>query len=867
MRADRAAPGFARRFDAFLRRSWPDLLGLAWIVLFVFLYVSPALKDGPTFGPADLGRGLSTLTSLVHAAPLHNSLNGDQIDQGVPWYLLDWQLVHHGQLPLWNSLSGNGMPQLLNFEAAPLALPSLVGYLFPADVGFLVTVAMKLLLMGTGTYALCRLLGARPLAASLGGTTAMLSGAFAGWLGWSITGPDALVGWVVAGVLWCLRRRGPAPVGLLALAVAFAVYGGFPESYVLLALALVLLLGVAGAVALARGARPGVRPLGRVGLGCALGLALSSPLWLPGIAVLRASARAGIKAATGIPLHMATLLLAQGYDGLPVHGSYFFGSWNYYETAAYVGVIAAVLAVVAVVTSWRRPFVAGLAAAAVGCAAVVYDLTASAPVQRLVTDVGLGTVSLQRALPLVGFAVAVLAAVGLERLVGTWHEPATRRALWAGCALLAVALGLLWWRVGNAGFAPGAARPYSAKPLPGRSVLEGLRRDSLWWPTGSLLAVALAGLLAEAAARRLRPRPPRHTRRTGRPSGTGPVIGAALLAVQSAFLLFAGVGINSYAGASFPATPATATVARVVGTGLLGMDDGLGACHPPALVPPACGVRAWRGIGFYPEMNLGYGIAELGIHDPTIPQAVFDGWPFAGTGRRIAYTNLFAPDIDTVALARRYGVTAVLVAPGLAVPAGMTPVASLVNHGVHLTLATVPGSGRFSVAGPGAALRASSHPGDARYEVEVRAPAGAVLTAHVTDVPGWRASAGGHPLVVRRAPGDQLSVRLPAGTTAVELTYAPARLLLGELLAAAALAGLAGWVAFAAVARRARAGGRAGDGRRRGRGSGAGRPGEPAPAGVAAGSLERWLTPPTSAPTPTRSTPSSSSTSAPSTPS
>lgn len=855
MRGEAGTTRPRERAVAFLRRRWPDLLGIAWIVVFVVLYLAPALKDGPTFGPADLGRGNSLLTSLAHAVPNHNGINGDTIDQGVPWNTLDWRLVHRGELPLWNDLSGNGMPQLLNFESAPLALPTLVGYLFPLSLAFLVTVGVKLLLAGTGAYVLSRLLGARPLAAAFGGTTAMLSGAFAGWLGWSITGPLALAGWIAAAAVLCVRsRRSVWPVALLAVAVAFAIYGGFPESYVLLAGALTVLLGAWWLLRLRSHRGAGLAGAGRVAAGLAAGLALSAPLWLPGVAVLRASARAGTQAATGLPLHMATLLFAQGYYGLPIRGSYFFGSWNYYETAAYVGVLAVVACVVAVVTLWRRPVVVALTLSGLACLALVYDLGPSAPVQHLVSDVGLGTVALQRALPLVGFAAAVLAALGVERLAGAWHERSTRVALWLGCGLVAVVLGAMWSRVGTAAFAPGAATPYSAKPLPSDAVLASLRRASLWWPTASLVLVAACAALLSLAARRRDARPvgPGAARRhAGRaPAGPGAAVAGALLAAQSAFLLFAGVGINSYAPDSFPATPATTTLARIAGTRLVGIDDGLGTCSPPSLVPPRCGVRTWRGIGFYPEMNLGYGIDELGLHDPVIPQALFDGWPQAGTGRHLVGTNLFTPDIDSVALARRYGAAFVLVAPGLPVPAGMTPVATLANHGAAVQLVSVPGATRFSVVGGGGRLVSTSHPGDARYDVQVRAPAGAELVARITDVPGWRASAGGRALVVHRAPGDLLEVRLPPGTSQVRLVYAPARLLLGELAALAALAVLGAWALVSALRRRARP-----------------VPGR-APSRRLAGSLGQWPgPPPSSAPTPTRSTLSSSSTSEPSTPS
>src|SRR5580658_536734 len=95
-----------------------DLLGLAWILCFALLFVSPALKDGPSFAPADLGTTLSSLTA--GAVPLssdclfvgpppapnpkcsHNNINGDQITQSVPWANENWTLVHDGELPLWN---------------------------------------------------------------------------------------------------------------------------------------------------------------------------------------------------------------------------------------------------------------------------------------------------------------------------------------------------------------------------------------------------------------------------------------------------------------------------------------------------------------------------------------------------------------------------------------------------------------------------------------------------------------------------------------------------------------------------------------------------------------------------------------------
>lgn len=787
-----------------------DLLGLGALALLVFCFLAPALKDGPSLGPADLGRGLSLLTQLSAAAPNHNVVNGDQITQGIPWNTLDWRLVHHGELPLWNPYSGTGMPQLLNFESAVFALPTLVGYLFPLSLAFLVTIGMKLLIAGSGAYVFSRLLGARPLAATLAGATAMLSGGFAGWTGWAVTGPLAWAGWICAAALLAYRRRGVGPVALLALACAFCVYGGFPESYVLLAFALGALLVVAALAGAVVGARPVAAGVGRALAGALAGAALAAPLWLPGIAVLRASARAGKDAASGLPLGAGVMLLTQGYNGLPINGSFWFGPSNYYETAGYLGVVAIVLAAVACVRLWRRPAVVGLALATVATLALVYALP-GAPVQHLVRAVGLGAVALQRALPLVGFLVGVLAGLGAEEVCAHGRTAAMRRALLVPSAVLAAVFAVLWAQSAHVAMPPADAPAY-ARAEPSAATLVALRRASLLWPSATtaalLIGVLAAGVLAARARRRGQGGARRHARAV---PGRAPVLaGAALAGVQAAFLLFAGVGLNSYAPASFPETAPLRTLQRLVGSSLLALDAGNVSCAPPAL-PPACGVRRWMGVGIYPETNIGYGLAELAIHDPTIPQAVFDSWPVPNAGQDIdANLNVFVPSVATAALAAAYGAHDVLVGPHAAPPSGMVKVASIpASTGAAastMTLYAVPGVQRFSFAAGGDRVLGAHRGGDRSYTLRVAAPAAGTLVAHVTGVAGWRARADGRPVAVRAA-GAELTVAVPAGTRTLTLSYWPQRLSAGILLALVAAAGLVATALAGAFRRRRRAGG------------------------------------------------------------
>jgi hypothetical protein len=765
----------ARLVAAVHRHRWvADAVGVAVVVLVALLYLSPALKDGFSFGPGQLGASASYLTRDIVTTPIHNHLIGDVIDQDVPWNTLDWQIVHHGSLPLWDSYAGTGLPQLFNFESAPLALPSLVGYLFPLSASFLITVLGKLLIAGIGTYVCCRVLRAGPVGATLGGVTFMLSGSFTGFLGWAVGGPVAWSGFIVAGVVLAYRsRRRVRDLWLLAGSVAFAVYGGFPEEYVFMGVTLLGILGVAALVILAKKRRLATRGLARVGAGFAGGIALSAPLWLPGVALLAHSARLDKDLDGQFGLRAIAEVFTQGFYGLPTLGSTWFGPANYVESSAYVGVIALVLAGVAILIAWRRPAVVGMTLGALGCVLVAYAVGGTW-VEHLVNRLGLESLPIHRILIVLGFPIAVLAGLGCDIVVKRFGERGVRLAFGGMTAAVAVVIGFMWRAVHDHGLT---------------SLEQSLRRSSLIWPSATigLLVVAWAGVLVVG--------------RLGAPARRrfAALLGAALVSAQAAFLVFAGVGFNSYSTDLFPVTPMVSTVQRIVGTSLLGSDGPNTTCAnpPPTRVGLPCGIRQWLGIGFIPNIQLGYGVDELAMHDPTIPESYFSNWPVPDSGQAyIGNLQFFAPSINTVALARRYGVSYVLVGPGLPVPAGMKKVAVLtLANGAHLELAKVPDAAKFTFAAPHsqAEVVSTRHPSDARYTLTVRVKRPTELVLRITDVPGWHVTADGRPLAVHGYEGSFLEVTVPAGTRSVVAYYWPRDLTYGIVLALLALLALVLW--------------------------------------------------------------------------
>jgi hypothetical protein len=392
------------------------------------------------------------------------------------------------------------------------------------------------------------------------------------------------------------------------------------------------------------------------------------------------------------------------------------------------------LALVALWRWRRRPAVIGLGAGLLGALLLTYRLPGS-PLQHLVQRVGLGAIDISRILPLVGLATALLAALGAEQLAREPAARASRHALAGALGLLAVAVAVLAWH------ARGGLPP----------VELALRRASLFWP-GALVVLLGAAALLCCSRRGLFASDP--------VAGVSWWLGLALVA-ESAFLVFAGVGINSYASEAFPANGATTRLGALVGGSLVALDSPNDA---------SC-LRNNPGIGYYPNINVGYGLDELALHDPIAPSAYFDSWPIAGVGQQptpgCGGVNLFVPMVNSAALARRYGATFILAAGGEPAPAGTTALATIAT----MTLYGVPDSGRFTLSGKGDAVLRAEQIDDASWQLRVRLATPTRLVARITDSPGWHATVDGKAIALQRVDGTFFALDLPVGSHSVRLYY------------------------------------------------------------------------------------------------
>lgn len=758
-----AKPGASEPTSSW-RRWHKDFLGAAWAIGAGVLLILPALVHGSALGSYDL---LSTVGLTAHSGvPVHNQANEDQVLAFIPWSTVAWQQVHHGVLPLWNPYAGPGMPLAFNVQSAAFSLPALISYAVPLRLAYTTQVVVTIVVAGTGAYVLSRLLRIGVLGAAFAATVFELSGPVAGWLGWPLTAVMSWAGWLfVAAVLILRGRHRVRSIAFFALIVAFASFAGDPEvlGVLLLALAMYFAVSLVGPIRQRRDIYQAVvRPMIDVVAGAIAGFCLSSPLWLPSWSILRGSVREGI----GNPLNSLDSrylvnLFFQGFFGTPTARSGMFdfdgrANLGYYETVAYVGVVALVLAGVGIWMGRHREGVIPFTCVAV----LTLALTFVAPVDRVVSKVT-GAITLHRAVLVLAFALAMLSGFGLDLLVRRWRDRAVLYLAGAGFVGVGLLLLAIW------GTELGDLNP----------VQLAQRQKSFVWPiVATLVGIGVVGSLM--FLRRQRP--------NATTARVGTYAGVVLLVCETAFLFAAGAPTWSSASAIPVNDPAAVALSHRVGTSLVGFGGG------------GCGLEAFASLGIVPNFNAVYQVDELGIYDPAVPRSLFKLPGGAASPFGEVYT--FCPPITTVGQARVYGAGFVLEPLGSPGPKGAVFDSRIGNEELYrikgsslVTLSTSTNRIRKwpALSAPGTPIRVHRpDPATIRFTTSSRSTG--VLRVHVLNVPGWHAYIDGKPLKLEPYAGSMLQAKIPPGHHSVELRYWPATFSMGLVLAALAMLGLLG---------------------------------------------------------------------------
>jgi len=501
-----------------MRSGWRQVVPLCVLLLLPCLLLWPVVFGGAVLLPADLLHDIAPWrTADPKTLTPWNPLHWDGMAEFYPWRLFAAQTLCAGFIPLWNPHQFCGTPFVANSQSAVFYPLNLVFCLMPVARAFGVSVLLHLWLTGFFQYRFLR-----SPALGLGRAAALL-----GAVAWQMC--HWQVAWLELPTFLCVSAWLPLALLLVDRAAdrptpARAVPLGLVLGLMLLAGHLQIALycfGLVGAYALFR-----LRTLWRVQwlalAGCAalalvLGFGLAAPQLLPAVELSRFSHRAG-GAVSGAayagyvrlalpPADLMTLFLP-GFYGNPTQGTFWGigtngGPGAYLENACYGGVLPLLLALLAVVGTWRARSETHFFAWA---ALTVLLLALGTPLNALLFFGLPGfaqTGSPGRILVLWSFCVSVLAAVGAQRVLGP--------ALWAALARAVGAYALL--ALGTAGFAAwwiGANAPAGTLAAHGAEIGDGLRvllglllafGAAVWFrQRGSLTVTTFSGLLAALAA-------------------------------------------------------------------------------------------------------------------------------------------------------------------------------------------------------------------------------------------------------------------------------------------------------------------------------------------------------------------------------
>ena len=754
------------------RSYWPDVVGVLWVLVAAFLALVPALLRGPYIGSFDF---LSTYGLTAHpGAIVHNAVTADISDEVVPWIQAAWIQVHQGHVPLWIRDEALGTPLAFNFGSGAFSLPALVSYITPLRFVFWVQILVSLSVGGTGAYFFGRVLRLHPVACAFAGTTWVLSGPFWGYLGLPDTSVMSWAGWQFAAVVLILRGSHRLwSVVLFAVAFAFSILAGNPqiEVIILLPLGVFVVIVLLWRKFVLQGNWPVRRPIVDLAVASIAGVGLSAPFVLPGIQLANASVRT---TAASLPVDPPSQVLAtifQSFWGQPLRGSFANAQGFYEEQWVYVGAIALALAVVAVGVRWRRPEVVGLAAGAV----VAMLAAILEPMDRFLSALpAIGGSLWTRSLIPVAFCLAMLAAVGLDTVFRRVERRQAIRWALGSFGVIAVVLGLVWL------FARGNLPAQAAH----------VRAESFVWPVVSTAVGLAAFAILLFTDRRSHGRQWDPRRLSLLTFG----LAGALLICQTVFLVVDDGPIPSSSSSMYPPTPVVTALQRDVGSSLVGLGvqkNGFGG----------------SGLGLAPDTNVPYGVDEFAVYDPIVPLTYFTDWSslyHASAGFKSVYE--FIPGIPSAKIARRYGISYVLVSRGAAAPSGSVFVGQVGNEDLY----RIPGSGTAtlvpasSTAWPSTDAPGKTVPvewtGPSALRVVTGASTPQVLRLHVSSVPGWQATIDGRPLALTPYLSTMFQARIPPGRHVVELHYWPDRFTEGLVVAAGT--GLALIVAAVVVRRR-----------------------------------------------------------------
>lgn len=395
-----------------MRRSKPYLLFV--IIWIIFSY--PFFIQGKVPAPLDFLVNFYTPWDASYDFPVKNPALSDVVNQMIPWKTFTAWSWKQGIVPLWNPFNFAGTPHLANWQSAVLYPTNLLFLVLPFTTAWSLHILLQPLLAGLFTIAFLRSLSLSRTSSLLGAVAFAFGGFMTVWLEWGTLGHAIL--WLPLALFAAekyVATKNLSYILLWILSVAMSLLAGHLQ---------VSLYMFVGAVVyfwyrhrqLDRPSRTSL--FVRFLLPTVPFLLIAAQL-LPSIDLFFRSSRS-IAAdpewfrAFRIPLSGLLTFIAPDFFGNPVTRNH-WSDHSYVEMTGYVGIIPLLLASITLITKKKRYPVA-LFWWFIGISLLVSLKTPVANALPWLRIPVLATSSPARIIGIISFALAVLAAHGLDQL-------------------------------------------------------------------------------------------------------------------------------------------------------------------------------------------------------------------------------------------------------------------------------------------------------------------------------------------------------------------------------------------------------------------------------------------------------------------
>jgi Bacterial membrane protein YfhO len=408
----------------------------AFAVLVPWLITGRAMLTGGVYAPVDIAyqaHPLAALAGEVGIEKTKSPILGDVVFQEIPWRKAVRDAVKNGRLPLWNRFILAGEPLLAMQQPVVLHPATWFGMLLPLGAAWTFEMTFTLFFALLFAWLFCRELGLSDVAAAVGAASWAFSDYVLFFLGYPLSPSVAPFPLLLLGLTRIARERTAAGAGITASALLLAILSGHSETLLhMVAAAGVYFLFLLFSESRGRRARAVLLAFAAGGIALALG----AVILLPHLEALphtfeyffrhswyaNADRSDDLSTAVG-RLAQAAIPYAAGSSG---HGDTTPGEG---PSIAYVGSVLFPLAAVGLFSrrriKWAFILIGLLGLALWSRFPVVTDVVCKLPL----FDIALN----ERLIFVTAFALAVLAAFGVERVV---DEGATKGAALAAVVVL-----------------------------------------------------------------------------------------------------------------------------------------------------------------------------------------------------------------------------------------------------------------------------------------------------------------------------------------------------------------------------------------------------------------------------------------------